>query len=651
MISLALLTLAEPTVSVLNQKFVKPTLSVLVDRSRSMAVVESGSTRIEKVSALLQDAQFQQYLDNASVTLDYVADTVQQVGVETLYVFGNATNLAEGIRNAAQRLAVRREAGSILVISDGAHNLGEDPVGLAKEMGIPVHTLSVGSPEAEADLRIVRATAAETAYIGGRLMITTEVKNRGFEGRSAELFVIDGGDTLVAKRVTLAQAGQTQSVALEIKPSNPGTSYYRVQAKPMEGESNTANNEALTFARILGSRINVLLVAGAPSHEFAFLSRSLLADSSLTVTTLVYKKGSAVYENQWASLPSFDVLVLSDVPLDLISERMLRSLQDQVRQGDGLLVTGGSRAYQMWRVFPEDLQHVLPIKPSLYVSKETPLRAAPDGHGHPVLSGLLNPWADLAPLSGYVTVQETRGVPVLCSTLENNPPLLVVGSYGAGKVIAALSSSFWRANFVTRGTGGQTKTMRQLWQNSVRWLGQKEQSSRIYAATDRRVYRAGEPLTFIVRVFDEFARPQDNAEVTVSMESSQVSLEEIDKGEYRATWESSGLEPGTHTFAASARINQNTVGAVRGEFAVEHYSIEDGDLRADALTLQRMSEMSGGRHARVDDWQVLMQALNLQIRIQEESQSFVLRGSTWPMVVILTMLAVEWVARKRVGMI
>ena len=98
-ISLALLTLAEPTVSVLNQKFVKPTLSVLVDRSRSMAVVESGSTRIEKVSALLQDVQFQQYLDNASVTLDYVADTVQQVGVETLYVFGNATNLAEGIRN------------------------------------------------------------------------------------------------------------------------------------------------------------------------------------------------------------------------------------------------------------------------------------------------------------------------------------------------------------------------------------------------------------------------------------------------------------------------------------------------------------------------------------------------------------------------
>ena len=129
------------------------------------------------------------------------------------------------------------------------------------------------------------------------------------------------------------------------------------------------------------------------------------------------------------------------------------------------------------------------------------------------------------------------------------------------------------------------------------------------------------------------------------MESSQVSLEEIDKGEYRAMWESSGLEPGTHTFAASATINENNVGEVRGEFAVEHYSIEDGDLRADALTLQRMSEMSGGRHARLDDWQVLMQALNLQIRIQEESQSFVLRGATWPMVVILRMLAVEWVAR------
>ena len=656
-LALLLLSMAEPVVSMWHQVLVNPKLSILLDRSHSMSVAEAGSSRIGRVSGILGGERFQQELRKTDATYTAVSDTAEEIPLEVamhLSVGGNSTDLARGIRTGGQQLGGRRQSGSMLLISDGRHNLGEDPVDVAQELGIPIFALGVGSAAASPDIRLLDAAASKSAYLGNPLTLSVNLVNHGFAGTPVEFVVMAADDTLARKRLALSRSGQTQSVSVDINPKTAGPQYYRVFVEPHVGEGNRSNNEILVFANILGARIKVLLVAGGPSPELSFLSRGLVADSSIVVTTMVYKSHNAVYEDRWDELSEADVVILSNAGPGTVSAQQLKEIAAKSHRGSGLLILGGKKAFQGWMA-DDYLRQVLPVHvaEAAYVVKEVPVRGAVERQGHPLLTPLDgDDWTKLAPLSGSVVTakREQRGTSLVYAPVDDNPPLIVAGTYGSGKVVVALSHSFWRLDLVTSGVGGQAEGIRQFWQNAVRWLASRDASGRLQAAPDRQVYRAGEPLTFTAQVFDEFFRAQSGAEVTVSFGDISFQLEGAD-GEYWGTWDRQGLQPGSYSFNASARFAGKVVGKDRGEFVIERHSVEDGDMRADTLLLQQIAQVSGGRYRSIDDWDALMRSLNLQTQILEDIETHRLWGSIWPMVTAISLLAVEWTARKRIGMI
>ena len=654
---LLLTSMAEPAVSMLHRVLVPPQLSILLDRSQSMAVVESGISRMGRIAGILGDAQFQQQLKKVDTRYTAVSDTAEEISRAmgmNLSVGGHSTNLSRGIRIGGQQFTGRTQSRSMLLISDGGHNLGEDPITLAQELGVPVFALGVGSPEAAPDVRLVDVDLSKSAYVGHPLTLVVNLVNHGFAGTPGEVVVMDGDDTLATKKLVLSRAGQTQSVSIDINPETAGPQYLRVLVDPHIGEGNRSNNEILAFTKILGARIRVLLVAGGPSHELSFLSRSLAADSSIAVISMIYKNQETAYEDHWQELSRADAVILSNVGQGTVSAQHLKAIAEKVAKGSGLLIVGGTKAFQSW-IATEGIEKVLPVRlaHAAYVAKEIPVRISKERQSHPVLAPLARDlWSNIAPLSGYVpTVKEDqRGISLMYAPVDKDPPLVVAGTYGAGKVIAALSPSFWRLDFVTSGAGGRPQGIRHFWQSAVHWIAQRETSGRLQAAPERQVYRAGEPLTFTAQVFDEFFRAQNGAEVTVAFGDVSFQLEEAD-GEYQATWDRQGLEPGPYSFNASARYAGHVIGEDRGEFVIERHSVEDGDLRADTLLLQQIAQVSGGRYGRLNNWQALMRSLNLQTQILEEIDTHRLWGSIWPMAAAIALLVVEWTVRKRIGMI
>jgi uncharacterized membrane protein len=370
---------------------------------------------------------------------------------------------------------------------------------------------------------------------------------------------------------------------------------------------------------------------------------------------MVHRKNGTFYDSDWNRLPEFDVVIMTDVGSDAVSGRVLREIAEHTKTGSGLLVAGGQKAFESWSANRE-LAQVLPVEfaGAGYLHLETPLRVATDRREHPVLPmRALEAWTDLAPLSGYLPTMKDRqrGISLLYAPIDDHPPLLVAGTHGSGKVMVALSSSFWRLDLVTSGAGGPSEAVRQLWQNTVRWLAQRDAGGRLHAAPDREVYRAGEPIAFWAQVFDEFLRPQSGARVSIAVGDVSIELEEGRNGEYRGLWDGQGLEQGPHSFEASASIESDLIGEARGDFVIEQHSVEDADLRADTLLLQQIAQASGGRYRRLEDWPALMRSVNLHTHILEDIETFRLWGSIWPLVATIALLAMEWTIRKRVGMI
>lgn len=83
---------------------------------------------------------------------------------------------------------------------------------------------------------------------------------------------------------------------------------------------------------------------------------------------------------------------------------------------------------------------------------------------HPVLNGI--DLATMSPILGYNIVKARRGCEVLATWEGSKDPMLAVGKFGRGRVLAYTSdpAPHWGCNFV------YWKQYQKLWQNSVRWL-------------------------------------------------------------------------------------------------------------------------------------------------------------------------------------
>ena len=653
-VALLAMVLCEPVLTWWHQRVVRPLVLVLVDTSPSMRVAGS-SSRLQQAAAVLGDERWSAHLQQAEVRAWGFAESAYPLALDTIAVastHGQATDIGRALAASLEAVAEQERVQGVVLFSDGGHNLGRDPVQLSAELGVPVYALGVGGEEVPVDVQLVDVHIPETGYVGRRQQIDAKVRSWGYEGQRVEVQLYEGERLLERQSLRLESDGQVQRVSFAVTPQQPGPRIFRVVVAPVAGEFATADNEALAATHILAGRTRVLLLAGGPSEDLAFLRRSLSADSSWVVEALIQREPDSFYGGAWNPelLQGRDVVVLVNPGAWLLNGPPAPALVQHVQAGAGLLVVGGPKLARAWR--PDSpLAELMPLQvagPAPFASGEVLLRLSAAGRRHPVVRqpvGADDLWLRLPPLPGYFrTSQQRPGTTVLVESTAGQP-VIAAGAYREGKVIAALSASFWRLDLMSSGVDGQPQTIRTFWRAAAKWLALNAPSGRVRASTERPVHRAGEEVVFAVQVFDELLRPQSGATVQVALAGREAfDLQSQGAGHYRGVVR--GLAPGTYEYEVRA-----AAGAVTGRFVVEEYSIELGDLHADPLLLGELARASGGRAYPLADWEDLLEQLAPRQRWVEKAEVLPLWGPLWPALVAVALLAAEWFGRKRSGMI
>jgi len=666
-VGLLLLILAEPVLELWKKQVVRPLFLLLVDTSNSMATQEEGVRRLDRVAQMLGHEEWGRALEGAVVRTWGFSEEPYSLpldGLDGLGVGGKATDLSRALTTSLDQVSERDHLRGIILVSDGIHNLGPDPVRTAADIGTPVYALAVGERENPADIQIVQAGAVGVGYVGQRLNIQAEVRAWGYAGRDVELQLYEGERLVDRQQIALGKESQARRVAFEIRPEAAGAHIYRLSIPPIEGELFRDNNEALVFVRVLEERIQVLLMAGGPSPDLAFMQRALAADSNIVVDSRVQKDGAVFYQGagdvEW-DFEDRDVAVLLDVGEEFLAGEIAHQIREEVQEGMGLLFVGGSKTFREWdRSGP--LAAVLPVEIESsrrsFSDREISLQLSPEGGHHPVVrlqteTEGSDPWRQLPPLPGYLPVYQRRqhAIPLIEGVEGTHPPIIVAGRSGEGKVVAALSASFWRLDLLSSGVEGRPQTIREFWRNAVKWLAIQTQEGRVRVSTSRQIYRSGEQIVFAAQVFDELLRPQEGASVQIFLDQKGGGFQLLEQGQgrYRGDW--TGLEPGEYAYKARAYAGETPIGADEGRFIVERHSIESIDVRADLSSLSEMARVSGGRLRPLADWREMLDLLPLQKRLVEEKETLSLWGQNWVLALVVGLLALEWILRKRRGMI
>ncbi|MFI5401635.1 MAG: hypothetical protein ACHQ1G_01780 [Planctomycetota bacterium] len=618
------------------------------------------------------------------------------------------TNLAGTIRQAVETAGSDRVA-AIVLVTDGRNNLGPPPEDLAlylRNKDLKLFTVVVGEAELPRNLRVTSLAGPDRIFRNDPAIFEVRATGRGYGSATVELLrrYPDAGEAWdhVAREFTAFPAGDQPAVLkFTDRPPKTGLVEYRARIEPESDESDPKDNEKIFVTRVVEEKAKVLLVAGAPAHEYYAIKNTLMRDSTITLACFLQsadaefrQDGNIAIEElpkEEKELFAYDVVILHDPDPTLFPPDWQALLRKFVSDhGGGLaFVAGNKHTLSLLRDTPSgdnDLTGILPVvldidradQPGIGIGYggffSSPWRMTPDPLGltHPATRFHSDPkhardlvWDRLAPFyCCYPVLKATPGAQVLDrhddprETVEpyGRRPVLAVHRYGAGRVL------FLAADETHRWRGTAENIFDRFWVQTTRFLlegrlGGARRRFRVYL--DRELVDLGDSVRISAEVFDPSFEPLDAPSVGITVHGPQLEQEmplvpvEGKPGHFAGSFAPPAV--GDYELrATAAEFRGEGPDAPAASFRAEEPQREMGDVRADRPLLKDLAARTRGAFAeifeiaRLGDPQVIPPASE---RVVTQGRPVPLWDTWTTVIVVLVLLCAEWILRKRYRMV
>ncbi len=239
----------------------------------------------------------------------------------------------------------------IVLLSDGNDTTGGGgaEAALAASQGVRIETRRIGPGDVD-EVLIERMTTPSTARLGESVPVVVEVRSTVAQTATVRLFA-DG--TLAATKPVELAAGST-TVTFDATPTEAG--FHTFRAVVEAARDTFSQNDRADSNTIVKGEPRTLVLAGDDSVATELVAA--LKNQKQEVDTLVPE----ALPTDFASLASYDSVVLVDVPRIRLNDRQLTALQVYVRDlGKGLVMVGGPKSYGAGGYQKTPLEETLPV--------------------------------------------------------------------------------------------------------------------------------------------------------------------------------------------------------------------------------------------------------------------------------------------------
>ena len=667
-----LFLLSEPLIRIFSVQSSPPVLGVLIDESRSLSLIKSlqetdstsGKTSLPDILNQLDAA-----IGSQSVRLfGFAATTRELPSIDSLIITGSRTDISSALDYVKDALQ-NETLGAVLLVSDGRHNGGRNPVYTAESYPVPIVTVTLGDTTVQKDIRIQQLHVNELSYINTEVPVRVRIRNEGFDPAPITVSLIHNDKVLDRKNVGLPPSGSETSVDLAFVPNEPGLFQYSVEITRLAGEITHQNNADLVSIQILERKRRLLLVAGAPSPDVSSFVQLLEGDSDTELVTRVQRRSGSYYQGDFPSGPldDFDLIVMVGFPTITTPEPHIDQIVRASDAGIPLLFVY-DRAVDLRRV-ERKLSSALPAHPIVIRTGHVEGSFVPTSRAlqHAIFDisdrKNIQRWRALPPLQFNASQWETHpGTIVLASaeirgiSLDN--PILLVGKIGKRRSAAMLASGFWRWRNVPAAFEEDATRWTELFSNLLQWLTTAEDYRLVRVAPTSSELDEGEPVVFGGQVYDENLRSVSDASVSLDVvspggENFPYSMRSLGNGRYMV--ELGSMPEGVYAYSATASRDGGLIGADRGTFSVGSLSIEFRNPHADARLMRQISSRSGGRAIfpdQIGDIPSILSSMDSYIPVTRTVELQIRLWQRVPFIIILIVsLSVEWFFRKRFGLV
>jgi hypothetical protein len=571
---------------------------------------------------------------------------------------GVETDLDGALQGVETALQGRHWTG-LLLVGDGNPTRGAWPLERARQLGPRIWTAGTGRRTPRTDLVLRSVEVNSRARLGREQPVQVVLEAEGLGGRDAELVLREEGRERVRQQIVLPESGRLQ-VELGWTPERTGSRLVQVEALvPGTAEASTENNRRTAQVRVEESRLPVLLLAGSPSQDLAFLRTALEAREDVELSFAMPGRPGAERAAIQRALSETRLLVLAQWPPAGASDELNRQLAVRARQvpvlwldgpGCGLetLQPGLARALGAPSPGPSEGVRALQVHPLLGPEERLD-----------ELQALLS---EMPPLQATRRATGTNGARVLLEGKESGRPLLLVEEQAGLRRVWLPLTGLWRWGVGSQLSLGENTRARELADRLVDWLLAAPGQGLLHVRPDRESLPAGAPLTFDARLREESGEPRDAAVVELELQgpdslTRRLVLEPRGMGVYVGGLPA--LPAGAWSWRATARQGDRPQVADSGRVLVEDRSPETLDAARNQRLLTELAQAGGGSaldldnpadRARLADGSAL-DSLERRPLLQRTGRQWELLGRGWVLAGLLLLIAAEWIWRRLNGLL
>lgn len=642
-VSLVVLLLFNPFVHQDVKQVDSPIILLLHDDSRSLAMTSDSSyyrgdyrQHYSDLKAQLADvATVDAYVFGAEVRRD-----------DTLKYEECFTDISSALLLMKQRY-YRRNVAAVVLLSDGIYNRGVAPELVSQQYPFPIYTVLLGDSTLRPDLAVAEVQYNKEVQRGMTTPIRYTLSAMGCQGAVAEVVVKVDGVLLERREVKIPSHRYSKDCDFYYEAEEVGVRHFEVIVTATDGELTLQNNSRDFFVEVVDKTAKVLVLASAPHPDISALC---VAMGDSYETTYVFGN------ERLPDFSAFDLVIAYKYPchgadVGVLYERLQASPMIPIWYFVGA---------------DTDCDALSKVQKSFTFRKGAPMTVF-DVKARPNSSFVLfsldadkaDKMASFPPLNvPYVEsiAQEAHDdllLQVLTGGDEAFPMMSFVHPAGGRKEVFMMGSDIWRWRLYDYYSNKSHEVFDGLVQKTVSYLlSTSSDELKVYC---RDVFMSHENIMMSAELMNSVEELVNDPEVTIRV-VNKLNDEEYDyvfsRDDRAYVLDVGRLPQGLYHYEARASLGERSYRYV-GDFSVGDVGVEEMTLVADAARMKMLAMSTGGRFYLRDEMSGLSEDLvddgRLTTMERREHRFEDMFHFVGVLGVLLTLLALEWILRKRYG--
>ena len=607
----------------------KTKLSVLVDNSSSIKYFKKDSLINHILEGLKNDKKL-----NKKFNIDYYSFGNKFQLSDTFNFNDNQTDISIPLKKIT-RIQKNRNS-PIVLISDGNQTIGNDY--LYTKIKEPVFPIVIGDTSKYKDVKISQINVNRYSFINNKFPVETILQYDGVQPVRLRYSIENNGKIIYTKIIKFTEKNNSRILKTFIKASQEGLNVYKSKIQYLANEKNKANNYKNFSVEVNNKQSKILIVSSFYHPDLGALKKAIERDKQRKVNIEIIK-------SKKHQINDYQLIILyqPDEKFNLLLKQL------NSNKLSFMLITGSKTDWSFINneslgITKKNINQLENYSASFNNSFFT---FSQKNIGFENFPPLLDYFGELNIMIPHQTLlfQNINGYssqrPLLVTANENNQKKIFLFGEGIWKW---RSSSFQKKNsFINfdKFIGSivqyaSNKKIRDRLDIDIKPSYNINSKILISAFYIDENFQFDNRATLLFTVLNKNTKEKKILPFSLSDSSYQLYLNSLDSGKYEYT----------------VSVNEQDI-SKKGNFVVNDFLVEEQFTSANSNKLGLLAKKTKGELYFEDNYNLLMDKLvnDDQFQIEQKSKqiSSNLINKTWMMLVIVTLLSIEWIIRKYIG--